>query len=119
MTKYIGKDATVMLNGEGKVVIDLGSTSKSGAKPMNSTSVTIRLPQLSSDLLREVIEKRAPELLPMLREGSEVVIREDQKRDIQELIGDEFSQTGLRDDHEPNDRGLALEKLIDVFSPFK
>lgn len=86
---------------------------------MNSTSVTIRIPQPSFGLLREVLEKRAPELLPVLREGSEVVIREDQKRDIQELIGDEFSETGLRDDHEPNERGLALEKLIDVFSPYK
>lgn len=86
---------------------------------MNSTSVTIRMPQPSFDLLREVIEKRAPELLPMLRAGSVVVIREDQKRDIQDLIGDEFAETGLHDNHEPNDRGLALEALIDVFSPYK
>jgi hypothetical protein len=70
-------------------------------------------------LLREVIEKRAPELLPALREGSEVVIREDQKRVVQELIGDEFAETGLRDNQEPNDRGLVLENLIDVFSPYK
>ena len=86
---------------------------------MNSTSVTNRMPQPSFDLFREVLEKRAPEPLPMLREGSEVVIREDHKRAIQELIGDEFSETGLRDNHEPNDRCLALEQLIDIFSPYQ
>ncbi|HVS11290.1 MAG TPA: hypothetical protein VMS76_15580, partial [Planctomycetota bacterium] len=62
-------------------------------------------------------ENRAPELLPVLRDGSQVLIREDQKRVIQELIGDEFVETGLRADDEPNDRGLDLETLIDVFSP--
>jgi len=97
----------------------MGPTSESGAEPMNSTSVTIRMPQPAFDLLREVIEKRAPELLPMFREGSQVVVKEDQKRNIQELIGDEFAETGLRDDHEPNERGIALEELIDVFSPYK
>ena len=86
---------------------------------MKSTSVTIQVPQPLFDLLREVLEKRAPELLPVLREGSVVVIRGDQKREIQEVVGDEFSETGLRDDYEPNERGLALERLIDVFSPYK
>jgi hypothetical protein len=86
---------------------------------MSSTLVTIKMSELCFRLLREVLEKRAPELLPVLREGSQVVIREDKRRDFQELIGDEFAETGLRDDHEPNDRGLALEKLIDVFSPYK
>ncbi|MBL8862217.1 MAG: hypothetical protein JNK02_09405 [Planctomycetes bacterium] len=71
------------------------------------------------DLLREVLEKRAPELMPVLREGSEVVIRQNQKRDIQELIGDELAETGLGDNQEPNVRGLALETLIDVFNPYK
>jgi len=81
--------------------------------------VTIRVPESSFELLREVLEKRAPELLAVLREGSNVVIREDQNREIQELVGDEFAETGLRGDHEPNERGLALEKLIDMFSPYK
>ena len=97
----------------------MGSTPESGAQEMNSRSVTIRVPQPLHDLLREVIEKRSPELLPLLRGTAEVVIREDQKRDLQELIGDELSETGLRDDHEPNERGLALEQLIDIFSPYK
>jgi len=82
-------------------------------------SVSIRVPEPLFHLLREVLEKRAPELLHILRERSQVVLREDQKREIQELIGDEFAETGLREDHEPNARGLDLEKLIDLFSPYK
>jgi hypothetical protein len=86
---------------------------------MNSASVTIRVPLPLLDLLRDVLQKRAPELLPLMREGSEIVILEHQKRYIQDLVGDELSETGLRDDSEPNERGLALEKLIDVFSPYR
>ena len=85
----------------------------------NSGEVTIRVPEGSVGLLREVLEKRAPELLYVLRAGSTVVIREDQRREIQEVLGDEFAETGLREDHEPNSRGLALENLIDVFSPYE
>lgn len=85
----------------------------------NAAIVTIRVPEQSFGLLREVLEKRAPELVPVLREGSTVVIREDQRREIQELVGNEFAETGLRENHEPNDRGRALEKLIDAFSPYK
>ncbi len=84
-----------------------------------TAEVTIRVPESSIGLLREVLEKRAPELMHVLRAGSTVVIREDQRREIQEVLGDEFAETGLREDHEPNDRGLALENLIDVFSPYK
>jgi len=85
----------------------------------SSGFVSIRVPESCFGLLREVFEKRAPELLPVLRDGSQVLIREDQKRVIQQLIGDEFVETGLRADDEPNDRGLDLETLIDVFSPHK
>ena len=85
----------------------------------NAAVMTIRVPERIFGLLREVLEKRAPEFVPVLREGSTVVIREDQRKEIQELVGDEFAETGLRENHEPNERGLALEELIDVFSPYK
>jgi hypothetical protein len=84
----------------------------------SSALATIRLPERLFGLLREVLERRAPELSTVLREGSQVVIREDQKRVIQELVGDEFAETGLRSDDEPSQRGLDLEKLIDAFSPY-
>ena len=86
---------------------------------MNSSAlVTIHLPERLFRLLREVLEKRAPELSSVLRDGARVVLHEDQKRTVQELVGDEFAETGLRADDEPNQRGLDLEKLIDAFSPY-
>jgi hypothetical protein len=84
----------------------------------SSALVTIRLPERLFGLLREVLERRAPELSSLLRDGGRVVLREGQKRAVQELVGDEFAETGLRDDDEPNQRGLDLEKLIDAFSPY-
>ena len=79
--------------------------------------MTIHLSEDLFGLLREVLEGRAPELSTVLCGESQVVIREDQKRVIQELVGDEFAETGLRGDDEPNQRGLDLERLIDAFSP--
>jgi hypothetical protein len=98
----------------------LGVAAKSDGKLMpDAESVAIRVPENSFGLLREVLERRAPQLLLALRDGFAVVIQEGQRREIQELVGDEFAETGVRENHEPNERGLALEKLIDVFSPYK
>ena len=85
----------------------------------DSSSVTVSLPESLSSLLREVLERRAPELLTAIQGRSQVVINEHQKGVLQELLGDEFCETGLRGDDEPNQRGLDLEKLIDAFSPYK
>jgi hypothetical protein len=37
---------------------------------------------------------------------------------VQEVVGDELTDSGLGADCEPNDRGRLLEQLIDAFSPF-
>ena len=84
----------------------------------SSDTVTIQLSDGLFELLPEVIERREPGLLAALRSGSQVMIREDQKRAIQELVGDELCETGLRIDDEPNAHGLELEQLIDAFSPY-
>ena len=84
----------------------------------SSPLTTICLPERLFELLRKIMERRAPALVTVLREGQHVVIREEQKRVIQELVGDELAETGLRSDDEPNQRGLDLEKLVDAFSPY-
>jgi len=81
--------------------------------------VTVRLPERLFSLLREVLERQAPELLSMLRDGSQVVLRANQRSAVQDPVGNEFIETGLRVDNEPNQRGHDLEMLIDAFSPNK
>ena len=37
----------------------------------------------------------------------------EQREDLRQAVTDELIETGLRDDDEPNERGLLLEELID------
>ncbi|MFO0982589.1 MAG: hypothetical protein U1E76_12795 [Planctomycetota bacterium] len=86
---------------------------------IDPSAVTIRLSEQGFRLLREVLEKRAPEFLSIFREDLQVNIRREQRRQLQELIGDELIDTGLQENDEPNARGLDLENLIDALSPYK
>ena len=65
-------------------------------------------------LLTEVISERRPELLPLLGQLGTVPLTDEQRENLREAIGIEFCETGLREDSEPNERGLALESLIDL-----
>ena len=38
---------------------------------------------------------------------------------ICDALSDEFSETGIGDNKEPNDRGFIIERLIDVVNPSK
>jgi hypothetical protein len=97
----------------------MGQASESGAEPVNFSPATIRMSQPTFDLLRQVIGERALELLHMFHEGCLVMVEEHRKRNIQEPLGDQFAETGLQGSFEPNERGIAREKLIDIFSPYK
>ncbi|MGH9908104.1 MAG: hypothetical protein ACRD8U_21240 [Pyrinomonadaceae bacterium] len=63
------------------------------------------------ELLTEVISKRAPHLLGLLAQphGS---LTDSQRDELREIVADEFVETGLRENDEPNKRGLLLEEII-------
>jgi hypothetical protein len=64
------------------------------------------------ELLRNVVAARQPELLPLIDKLDGLSDSEINK--LTSLIGDEFMETGLREDSEPNERGLQLEEVIDL-----
>jgi len=64
-------------------------------------------------LLHSTIQKQQPGLLHLLTLFGKQQLTEDQREDLRQALIDEFIQTGLRDDSEPNERGLQLEDLID------
>lgn len=84
---------------------------------MCSDSVAVRVPGDRLGLLKEVLEKRDPELLRMFRDSS-LLIRADQRRAVQDWLADELVESGLGGDGEPTERGRHLDELIDVFSPY-
>lgn len=72
----------------------------------------MRLSPPSRDLLRKVLAKREPRLGYVLDETSDPSL-EDLSTIIDDVVGGELAETGFRDNSEPNERGRALEDLID------
>lgn len=67
------------------------------------------------DLLREVLQNQAPNLLQALFPKAEAnALSEGDRRRLCELIGAEFVESGLDERSEPTARGLRLEELLDL-----
>lgn len=75
--------------------------------------MALQLPSEMAEMLSEVIWKRRPELIGVLGSLQDVQLTEYQREELRQAVTDEFTETGLRDDDEPNARGLLLEELID------
>lgn len=74
----------------------------------------VRVPKRLHDLLREVLLKHQPSMVPLLSSGGELSLNPDQREPLRRSLGKELCESGLMPDDEPNARGLALEELIDL-----
>lgn len=69
------------------------------------------------ELLRQVLERHDPDLLPELLPRAQVnELSREERRTLCNLISDEFAATGLSEDSEPLPRGLKLEALLDLIN---
>lgn len=66
------------------------------------------------ELLRQVVSKRSPELLEQLSQLDVVPLTDEHRERLRAVVMDEFCDTGLQEDSEPNQRGLALEEIVDL-----
>lgn len=66
-----------------------------------------------SELLSEIVWKREPSLIGAVASLQKIQLTAEQREDLRQAVTDELIETGLRDDDEPNERGLLLEELID------
>lgn len=71
------------------------------------------IPSESLSLLRRVMLKHAPEMVPQSIEKNPAEMSEEERSQLIEILSLEFSETGLDSNDEPNERGLALEELLD------
>lgn len=92
----------------GRETITAGESGADGGGEM-----TLKLKKESEALLRSVLSTQRPELLHLLDSPSETEVSNEQLDELRQIVTDEFSETGLREDDEPNSRGLLLENLID------
>jgi hypothetical protein len=67
-------------------------------------------------LLREVLERRAPDLLSLLAKAGANTLDRNERLRLCELIGAEFAETGVGADSEPLPRGVKLEALLDLIN---
>ncbi|MFY9571693.1 MAG: hypothetical protein WAV20_09875, partial [Blastocatellia bacterium] len=72
----------------------------------------IKLSPPMAELLREAVSKRRPHLAGLLASLEDVELTDSQRDELWDAVADEFSETGLKEDDEPNERGLMLEDLI-------
>jgi hypothetical protein len=81
-------------------------TDRQAAKRLRTTEI---------ELLREVLQQRAPELLPFfLAKAQANTLDRAERVYLCELITLELAETGIGADSEPNARGLQLENLLDA-----
>ena len=66
------------------------------------------------DLIKEILSKHHPSLLPIMDSIGIVPISDEQREELRGAIADELLETALSKDDEPNKRGLLLEHLIDL-----
>lgn len=64
------------------------------------------------ELLSEVVRKRCPHLTGLVASLENVELTDAQRDELWDAVANEFSETGLKEDDEPNERGLVLEDLI-------
>jgi hypothetical protein len=68
----------------------------------------------SRALLRECVQRQAPELLDVLAKVGNVPLSDDEREDLREAVAAELDATGIDYKGGHNPRGIALDNLIDV-----
>jgi hypothetical protein len=77
-----------------------------------------RLSSEEHELLREVILRRQPALLGVVDALGQVPLTDEGREELRGVLAEELCETGLREDGEPNPRGLALDDLISRLTSF-
>jgi hypothetical protein len=68
------------------------------------------------ELLREVLDRHAPQLLELLPRAAANTLERSERLRLCEVIAAEFATSGIGSDSEPLPRGLKLEELLDVLN---
>ena len=66
----------------------------------------------SMRILRAVVTQRAPQHLVLVDALMDRPLTPEERELLREVVADEFIESGLGPDDEPNDRGLLLDDLI-------
>lgn len=71
-----------------------------------------RLSEGEFDKLREIIQRRNPDLLSIPFFAPRPLLTEEEREAIRETLADELTEVGLRSDSEPNEYGVFIDEII-------
>ena len=71
----------------------------------------VKLNQKLKELLIEVVAKHRPEMQRLITSET-FEVSDSELDELFDIVGNEFMETGLEKNDEPNERGLRLEDLI-------
>jgi hypothetical protein len=80
--------------------------------------MNIKLEDKNLKLLAEIIQRRQPELLYVLRQLGEIPLTQEQRESLRQALAAELCETGLDESDEPSSRGREIENLIDRLGHF-
>jgi hypothetical protein len=106
----VGKDAVVVLSSQGKVI---NAWAKNAARNANSWRRLRMISAADKEMLREIIWRRRPRLATLVVNVENGQLSEDAREEIREVLAEELCSAGLDPSDAPNQRGLAIERLID------
>lgn len=73
----------------------------------------IKLSNNSFLILKDCLQKHNPSLIPAIENSSTTKYTEEFYNQLRQIVGEELVAKGFDKDYEPNEYGLALERLID------
>lgn len=71
-----------------------------------------QLSQEMKKLLKEIVLNRRPDLVGLLDLPQDTKLTEEQREELRLAVADELLETRLKENDEPNQRGLVLDDLI-------
>ena len=74
----------------------------------------VRIPSRLQEVFREILVEHQPECLSKLSPAGELSLLPAEQASLRRLLARELCESGLMPNDEPNDRGLAIEELIDL-----
>lgn len=64
--------------------------------------------------MRSIFWRRAPRLLSQIESLGKMPLTQEKREELREVLCDEFTEVGLREDYEPTDYGKKVDDLIGV-----
>ena len=118
LTKYVGKDATVILDSKGRIVTVWANSEMGFRTPGSLEERLKRISKAELSILTECLKKHDSSLLDKVALVDSEVLEDSTINRMREAVGTELLNEGFESNGNPNEYGLKLEEIIDNLSHY-